>query len=129
MRAPPSVSCGRLFRPAPLFSCCLSAVPTTMRHAWPKADKATIFPVLAEQFRTPTRRSSPRTAADGSQPQRPAPVAPVIPPHTLSPQNHAGQACCGEGIEGSRVVRRPTAIAFVKGEAVDAAKAINKFAT
>lgn len=45
-------------------------------------------------------------------------------------QEHAGQACGGgAGIEGlDDLFAGPTAIAFVQGEAVDAAKVIKKFA-
>ena len=67
--------------------------------------------------------------ADGGQHGRAAPVARRLR-HLQRRQEHPGQAGrVGGGVEGlDELFAGPTAIAFVKGEAVDAAKAIKTFA-
>ena len=91
-----------------------------------KADKATAVADIAEQFKgsTATVVTEYRglTVANLAEP---APVARRLG-HLLGRQEHAGQACRAEaGIEGlDELFVGPTAIAFIKGEPVDAAKAL-----
>ena len=95
-----------------------------------RADKATAVADIADAVQGRDRDLDHRIPRfDGSQPGRAAPV-PVGIGHLLSGQEHAHQAGGAEaGIEGlDELFAGPTAIAFVTGEPVDAAKAIKTFA-
>jgi large subunit ribosomal protein L10 len=94
-----------------------------------RAEKATAVAGIAEQFRgrRHARHRVPR--ADRRQPQETCPSLGDSATYTVAKNTLVKRAAAEAGIDGlDELFVGPTAIAFVKGEAVDAAKALKTFA-
>src|SRR6185369_6682270 len=128
-RAPTCLRRGvRHFRPLAALGGCRS--PNHEEACMAKADKATAVADIAEQFKeaTATLVTEYRglTVANLKDLRRSLGDSAT---YTVAKNTLVKRAAAEAGIEGlDELFVGPTAIAFVKGEAVDAAKAIKKFA-